>query len=372
MLVIGSVVVTLGFVEGTVRLIDKYRPDKILQKTSADYYLHKMMKDPALLRDYYSGPCKPVYRDYYYMSFRCKSEKLNTTDYFDARKTPGSTPLGKTQNIVWLFGGSTMLNLTAPDELTIANQVAVHVARVGVSVTVQNFGMAGFASTQELVKFIDLLRRTPKAEHPKVVIFYDGYNDSGQSYTFGPGNLQEDLSAKFRFLVEDQQNLLPSIGSDFVQGYSVVWSKFVSPMVQNWYLKKLVSQRPSVSQNPDAAVDLYAWNVKLIRAVCKEFGIRPLFVLQPMIFTKHPLSEMEREVMKWVVEPNKPHLDYMQQWYAIVQSRMANAPDFLDLTRVLDHRIFDDFADHGHTAPETGIVIAASLADRVRRELFAR
>ena len=81
---------------------------------------------------------------------------------YPSRLVPASLPVtsgSQEHPVVWLFGGSTMAEVTTTDTLSIANQTALELKRSGKPAVVVNFGMGGFQSTQELIKFTDLLRR---------------------------------------------------------------------------------------------------------------------------------------------------------------------------------------------------------------------
>jgi hypothetical protein len=335
----------------------------ITPSRDSTYYLKNVLTPyPAIKRDYYNGSCRSRYSDYYYFAFECKSETINTTPYYWSRAVPDSAPLGEGQWIIWLFGGSTMFNMTASDELTIANQLAKHLNRTGRHATVINFGMGGFSSTQEEIKFADLIRRVQVHERPDIVVFYDGYNDAAQSMTFGAGNLQEDITAKVKFMIEGNYDpLLFYFVSNQVARHSNFWRLNVSPLVDHYLFRSIVKMRPQPDPDFEKAVQLYMTNTRIIRGVSREFNVKPIFALQPMIFTKQPLTRFEQDVLKDVVEINRPHADYMRGYYQSVQRQMAKDEDFIDLTHVLDSRNEDDFIDHGHTAPETGVVIGASL-----------
>lgn len=193
MLLMASLVIVFYLAEAIAYVQEHFltTQDMMATKTST-YYLNQILADyPSLKRDHFGEPCRARYNDYYYLSYECQSETLNATSYYWSRNVPDSAPMDGGQRIIWLFGGSTMLNLTASDELTIANQLAKNFNRGGPYVTVVNFGMGGFGSTQEFVKFSDLIRRVRQEEIPDIAIFYDGYNDAAQAMTFGAGNLQE-------------------------------------------------------------------------------------------------------------------------------------------------------------------------------------
>lgn len=335
-----------------------------VQKDST-YYLKQVLKPyPDIYRDYFSGPCKARYADYYYLSFDCKSQTLNTTSYYWSRKVPDSAPLGTGRTIIWLFGGSTMLNLTASDELTIANQLAKNLNKGRRDYVVVNFGMGGFGSTQEFIKFSDILRRVEQTELPDLVIFYDGYNDAAQAMTFGAGNLQEDITAKLRFMIEGNYDpLLAYFVSNKIAAHSEFWRINIAPLANRYFEQATINLRPPLDQDYEKAVAVYIRNTKLIRAISSEFGVRPVFVLQPMIFTKKSLTQFEESVLRDVVNVNGPHADYMRGFYQSVKIQMASYGEFIDLTNALDDRQETDFIDHGHTAPGTGIIIGKALYD---------
>jgi hypothetical protein len=183
-LILGSIFFAIFLAEMITRLSERFVEPHMLPKSDSSYYRKKVMeKYPQFSKDYFSLLCQAKYRDYYYISAKFKSTTINSTDYYDARRNPDSAPLGSTKQIVWMFGGSTMLNLTAPDDLTISNQVAKILNQNDDKVTVVNFGMQSFTSSQELIKLADLLRRVPVISRPKVAIFYDGYNDAALSFT---------------------------------------------------------------------------------------------------------------------------------------------------------------------------------------------
>lgn len=78
---------------------------------------------------------------------------------------------------VWMFGGSTLFGIDQRDDHTIASELARAAWADGVGLSVRNFGIPGDSAWQENRRLRRLLARTPAAEHPDLVIFYDGGND---------------------------------------------------------------------------------------------------------------------------------------------------------------------------------------------------
>ena len=301
-----------------------------------------------------------TYWEYYlYSTAPRKSKDAEFTSYFSARATPDSLPIKSARNIIWMFGGSTMQNLETTDRLTIANTVA-KTLNPAAGVAVLNFGVGSFHSTLELIKFHDLLRRVKRSEHPKVAVFYDGFNDASHSFNFGPGNLQSDLSNKLAALVEgDYQTLLIYSGSQLMSRYSKVWEKYISPRIQAALFSKLRGEKGDVNH----AVAVYLMNQKMIEATCDQFNIRCLFVLQPLLATKATSNPFERKLL---LEQDPALIKYTREFYDGVRKQCEKKSNFIDLSGVLDGQHGPDFYDFGHTGPFSGQVIGKAIGRRIQ------
>ncbi|MCI0562758.1 MAG: SGNH/GDSL hydrolase family protein, partial [Nitrososphaera sp.] len=234
------------------------------------------------------------YYDYYIYSFGPASSKtVNFTDYFGARATPASADLDEADEVIWAFGGSTMADLEADDDLSLANQIALELNKDNVKARVHNFGVGGFQSSLETIKFQDLLRRVPLRERPTTVIFYDGFNDVSYGYNFGAANLPRDMSLKLRDLVDrNYTRLLVYVFSELLSRHSVFWKDFIRNRINNrLYEGQTVNQD---AENLDKTVSSYVVNVRMTRGICQEFHIRCLFILQPLVITKANPTSVER------------------------------------------------------------------------------
>jgi len=306
-----------------------------------------------------------VYRDYHlYSQHPFQSETLVVTDYYSARRCPDAAPLGHGDVIAWMFGGSTMQNMEAPDRRTIANQVAVALLGERVSATVMNFGVGSFQTSLELIKFQDLIRKVSDKERPDFVVFYDGFNDSNHAYLFGAGSIQADLRAKLAILVEGR-NL------DLVRYGAAQWATAHSAALGRWVAPHLVPAtihagivRDASDGNLKRAVATYLGNLAMIRETARAFGIRPLFVLQPLVVTKQGLTEFERKVFQ---EIGGERTKFVRDFYQEVRIAMHGEPDFLDLSSLLDRNRRDDFYDLGHTGPYTGTDVGGAIARAIVR-----
>lgn len=301
-----------------------------------------------------------TYYDYYLFAMApspAKSNLVRYTDYYSSRYVPDSEPPGSGAPIVWIFGGSTMQNIETTDEFSIANQVAATLRKSGYPATVVNFGMSGFQSSLENIKFQELLRQVPAGERPHVVVFYNGFNDAGVTTRLRAGSYQNDLVMKIETLVEGHHGklFLYSLGNLFGR-FSAYWKnrlafKYSDALFGGKYIKY---DRDNMARG----VEIYETNSRIIRGVCREFGIKPVFLLQPMIFTKADLTEFEKSIS---LPPDNRKMVFMTEFYRLTGQTMKKYDDFYNLSEILNDSRRNDFYDLGHIGPYTGIAIGEHI-----------
>lgn len=360
-LIIVSIVITLVCLEIGARVFaDRTHVNHFYLEISKEYpKLNQLLKDWNVLR--------MQYHDYYIFSpHPASSRTVNFTDYFGARSTPGSAGWESAQEIIWAFGGSTMQNLESDDELSIANQIAVWLRRsYDIQARVVNFGVAGFQSSLESIKFQDLLRRVPLDERPQSVVFYDGFNDAIAGYQFGPARMQKDLSLKLRDVVEGRyEPLLLFTTSKLVGRHSVLWREFIGKGIENRLYK---IDKVWDSDHLDKSVSSYVLNVRMTRAICEQLDIHCIFILQPLVLTKSKPTEMEKAVIEETFRRDPLSLEFVKSFYAEVGVRLRDEPAFHNLSDVLDDSDESDFYDLCHTSPKTGIKLGKAIADELVR-----
>lgn len=303
------------------------------------------------------------YADYYVFQARLKtSPTLNYVAPYGERLCPASVAAESAAERIWFFGGSTMQNAETTDKRTIANQVTRRLNESQRPTESHNFGMGMFQSSLELIKFESLLRETPSDSRPTVVVFYDGFNDAHLAYTCGAGRMQADLSAKLRLLVEGRSGALAraTVGRGLFG-----WSRFYRTYLQRWFEptgREAGFIADGRHENLHRAVEVYLTNVEMLRAICERLGIRPLFVLQPLVVTKRGRTDDEQAV----VDSLPPGLvSFVERFYTAAREKLAGHDDFLDLSGVLDDNGRTDFYDLGHTGPFTGADIGRAIAQPI-------
>ncbi len=164
---------------------------------------------------------------------------------------------------MFVFGGSTTFGIGLPDEQTIpsylgecaANHSRGHLA-------VYNFGRPGYISSQELILFQQLLN---SGFVPRVAVFIDGLNDFSEIFPDG----QPMYAERFRRFMagKPEFNLFDDVpvvkAADWL---SVHWTK-------------LPPQKPVEYAD---RIDRWLANKRMIELIAQGFGVRTIFVWQPV------------------------------------------------------------------------------------------
>ncbi len=320
-----------------------------LGRNFADYAQLDADKDKLSLR----------YYDYDLLAYApISTPTIDITDYHSSRLTPASVSRERAEVMVWTFGGSTMQDFETTDDLTIANTIAKVLAKRGLKARVENFGVSGFQSSLELVKFTHLLATVPKQERPHIALFYDGFNEAALAAVCGAGAIQCDISAKLSALVERRwaTTAAYSISSILAQ-YSRLW-RMAHYKLEAW----LFPPPPSDISDANLArtVSIYAANVGMEDAICASLQIKCFFALQPLVVTKQPLGPIDQASLTSVGDGLAT---FTRRFYAKARERLADRPGFIDASNVLDNDGQDDFWDLGHTGPVTQSIIGRALAE---------
>jgi lysophospholipase L1-like esterase len=211
---------------------------------------------------------------------------------------------------VFCFGGSTTWGAGARDDYTIPSLLAKHLAgHADYDVEVDNFGQMGWVTSQELIYLYELLRR---GQRPDLVIFYDGVNDTFIGYQNGIAGLTQS-----EFLRSEEFGIMASSS-----GRKKLYAAAIRTLLMNtgfFDLIKLVKHQdtgdiertetmpqamidylapPSDFEGTDAVeqdvVNIYRFNQQMVETMGARFGFRGLFYWQPVIYSKSPLTPLER------------------------------------------------------------------------------
>jgi hypothetical protein len=181
---------------------------------------------------------------------------------------------------VFVFGGSTTFGYGLPDDETIVSylgECTVNGPRA--SIAVYNFGREGYLSTQELILFQQLIRA---GFVPQIAVFIDGIND------FFLADGQPSFAEGFRRFMDGQLGAPPNWLDQLPMIKAVRW-------LRDYWVRQ--QPRPQVQKQAwndadpalEGVVKRWMINQKMTEATAQAFGVRPIFVWQPVPPYKYDL-----------------------------------------------------------------------------------
>jgi hypothetical protein len=253
-----------------------------------------------------------------------------------------------------MFGGSAMWGWMVRDSATIPTLVASRLHALGYrDVEVVNFAQSTFDLAQNAATLDQQLRLS---QPPAVAVFLDGNNEAAPAYQSGRVGsiLNESLIAR-RF----DRRL--DAGSDLLA------------LLRHSALVQRLTERPAAaivadeSRVCDAVAASYARQVQRLQVESGAFGIRPVFLWQPMLATtRKPRTRWETRMASDTAWGRM-----VRRCTAAVDSAMAQRPSlpFVPLHSIFDNdreSIFLD--DYGHMTARGN----AAVADRIVQLIVER
>jgi len=204
---------------------------------------------------------------------------------FRITKNQGPWPPQSNSLNIFLFGGSTTFGYGVPDDQTIASHLQAYLtSRLDRDLRVYNFGQGSYYSTQERILYEELLA---SGFVPDIALFIDGVND------FYHNSNEPLLTNRFREFVEHP------VSSSINEIISTTSLSRVTRVFRDRFSRWLLKEEQSSEQfnekaeanvnsrkfgdgkSIDLVIKRYLTNKKLIEAVSKSFGVKPIFVWQP-------------------------------------------------------------------------------------------
>jgi lysophospholipase L1-like esterase len=261
---------------------------------------------------------------------------------------------------IWMFGGSTMWGQGSPDDMTIPSWLSRQAnAGPGKCVTVLNFGVDAYNSTQELIFLVELLK---KGKRPTIAIFYDGVNEAMTA-------LEVDSEASAHLNLAPIRAILErgTIGS----ALDTVFEKSYSVRAVRGGLRTLglirPPQRPSITEQRKlkvAIVDNYECNLRIIRSIGREFGFRPFFFWQPMlIYGNKRADSFESHLLATNLDTD----GFMANVYREVERRSSS--QYVSLAHAFDGISQPIYIDYVHTGPEGNRILAEKIGQTIQADV---
>lgn len=293
----------------------------------------------------------------------------------------------KTNTRIYIFGGSTIAGsgATAPEK-TIPAQIEIKLRALGKNVEVINFGVGGYCSVQELIKILETIKLSPD-----LVITYNGWNDYAYLFELGGYLSEEDFKKSplsyqevylhFKKVVKRFNKIKSFYGFSFdpihfLQSfYTVFFIKKI--LMRNGYMKRYSANLTSSVRDmqdkyhPDIreAATGYLNNLRAIKGICKEFNIKCISFLQPVVCTKALKSPNEEKLFKTRALLKGKRSKKIDEFYSLIL-RLAKNDDaqdaIVDLSQVFAGCDKEIFLDECHINDFGSEVVADKIVTLIK------
>lgn len=227
---------------------------------------------------------------------------------------------------MWVFGGSAVWGLGAPDNETIPSYLATLLNdEWRVDTTVRNLGESAFVSTQEVARLILELQR---GKRPDVVVIYSGVNDA-YAGTYSPGvpgaiHQQDQISSR----VEGRDiwgNWIRSLGLFRAADFALRKVGFASnaALSEANAVEDLELQKRALE-----TANIWLQNYQVVSALAKTYGFDVILALKPNLFVPgKPLQSYESEILQRTEQSQPVFAEGTRLVYAAIQDRL-DSKDF--------------------------------------------
>jgi hypothetical protein len=244
---------------------------------------------------------------------------------------------------LFVFGGSTTFGYGVSDAETVPAQLrdCLGALAPGIRVSVYNFATPNHFSVQERIRLEQLLL---SGHVPRVAIFVDGFDEFIAPY-YAPLMLKPFIDAiaarsRRRRITREAGELLGRLLPGFTGG---------------------IDERSCRLPDPNQVLDQYASNARMIRAVCSEFRLAPLFVWQPV-----PCYGYDGEGLHGAGHgSSQPLIDCVRAGYELMSARRAkdfSSRDCLWLADIQRGNSANLYLDADHYTPAFAGEIASHIA----------
>ena len=185
-------------------------------------------------------------------------------------------PPPKENVTVFLFGGSTAFGMGLPDNQTIGSCLERQLSEsLDRKVHLYNFGRGYYYSSQERALFTKLLA---EGNVPDVAAFFDGLNDFILAEPAYTARLMKVMDGETE--VPEILGQLPLVRAARAAGNWMSVRPGAPPNVR----------APATEERVARVIDRYLINKKMIKALGEEFGVKTIFIWQPVPTYKYDIA----------------------------------------------------------------------------------
>ena len=246
---------------------------------------------------------RTVYEPYTIWKRRAYRGEYTTIDIAGSRRTVGNSTSEDALQ-VWVFGGSAVWGVGAPDSETVPSHLAALLNReLGIDANVRNLGRRGYVSTQEVIY---LIRELQAGRRPDVVVFYNGVNDAAAVSLWPefPGAHVSFDTVRDRFESDGEGDDIGwfARSTGLYKASRIVLDRVEGDTFERdgiiVYADQDTDSTPNYRWLAERGLDLWLFNARVIDTLARDYGFMPLLAFQPGLWsTGKPLDSSEESLI---------------------------------------------------------------------------
>lgn len=326
---------------------------------------------------------RAVYQPYTMWRRRAYQGTYTTIDVEGIRRTTGNSQSDDSIQ-VWMFGGSAVWGVGAPDHETIPSRLASLLNReFGIDATVRNLGERGFVSTQEVIY---LMRELQSGLRPDVVIFYDGVNDAAAVSLWPefPGAHVSFDTVRDRFEMDMDGGSFGSFlrSTGFYAASRIVLDRLeADPFERDGiiiYSASDTGSTPNYRWLAERGIDVWLFNARVVGSMARTYGFMPLVLFQPGLWSSgKPLDPSEESLLASEMEfaGLMTLMTVRSEMHSVLEERSSkgDAPEWVvNLNDLFSETQDPVYIDYVHVSEKGNRIAARRIAEEVLARLCAR
>ena len=326
---------------------------------------------------------RAVYQPYTMWRRRAYQGTYTTIDVEGIRRTTGNSPSDDSIQ-VWMFGGSAVWGVGAPDHETIPSRLASLLNReFGIDAAVRNLGERGFVSTQEVIY---LMRELQSSRRPDVVIFYDGVNDAAAVSLWPefPGAHVSFDTVRDRFEMDTDGGSFRSFirSTGFYAASRIVLDRLeADPFERDGiiiYSAADTGSTPNYRWLAERGIDVWLFNARVVGSMARTYGFMPLVLFQPGLWSSgKPLDPSEESLLASEMEfaGLMTLMTVRSEMHSVLEERSSkgDAPEWVvNLNDLFSETQEPVYIDYVHVSEKGNRIAARRIAEEVLARLCAR
>ena len=339
--------------------------------------------DPRALLEEVRKSDRAVYEPYTIWKRRPYRGTHTTIDITGSRRTVGNSTSEDALDI-WMFGGSAVWGVGAPDHETIPSHLAALLnSTLSIDAKVRNLGRRGFVSTQEVIY---LMRELQAGRRPDVVVFYNGVNDAAAVSLWpefpGAHVSFDTVRDRFESNGEDDDIGWFARSTGLYKASRIVLDRVeTDPFERDGiivYADRDTDSTPNYRWLAERGIDLWLFNARVIDGLARTYGFIPLMAFQPGLWSTEKLLDPSEEsliVSEMEYAGLKTIMTVRAEMAAVLDERLSD-PQTLDWIANLNDLFADTtepvYIDYVHVTGRGNEIAARRIATELLERLCDR